>query len=330
MVRLLGNYKADNAGSQMFDANQTIIDAFISHLMRALQEVFPGTEKELASALERAARTALETLSNCDCPYHDLEHTILVTDAGLAIMRGRQLRQGDITPREWVQAVVALLFHDVGYVRGLLKDDREGSYVADASGRRVNTPASATDAALTPYHVNRGCLYVQDRFASDPVIDARAVAGYIEMTRFPVPGEMHYQETDTLAALVRAADLIGQMADPGYPVKQARLFAEFQETGEARRLGLNSAAELRATFPSFFYQQVYPYITSALDYLNLTRDGRLWSANLYNHLHGGAISLPERISQWAEMPEAELFMSDAEDDQSSDDTANKASMGARH
>jgi len=141
---------------------------------------------------------------------------------------------------------------------------------------------------------------------------------------------MHYQETDTLAALVRAADLIGQMADPGYPVKQARLFAEFQETGEARRLGLNSAAELRATFPSFFYQQVYPYITSALDYLNLTRDGRLWSANLYNHLHGGAISLPERISQWAEMPEAELFMSDAEDDQSSDDTANKASMGARH
>jgi hypothetical protein len=316
----------------MFDANQTVIDAFISHVLRGFHELYPGSEPPLASALERAARTALETLSNCDCPYHDLEHTILVTDAGLAILRGRQLRQGDITPREWLQAVVAMLFHDVGYVRGLLKDDREGSYVADGSGRRVNTPAAATDAALTPYHVNRGGLYVLDRFGNDPVIDARTVAAYIEMTRFPVPQEMHYQQTDTLAALVRAADLIGQMADPGYPVKQARLFAEFQETGEARRLGLTSAAELRATFPTFFYQQVYPYITTALDYLGLTREGRLWSANLYNHLHGGAVALPERISQWPEMPEARLQVSDTDPDEGpfDDDDAAHPPVVARH
>jgi len=309
----------------MFDANQTIIDAFISHLQRALSELYPGSEPELGAALERAGRTALETLSNCDCPYHDLEHTVLVTDAGLAILHGRQLRNGDLGSRDWLQAVVALLFHDVGYVRGLLKDDREGSYLADASGRRVNTPATATDAALTPYHVNRGCLFVLDRFGNDPVIDARTVAGYIEMTRFPVPTETHYQQIDTVAALVRAADLIGQMADPGYPVKQARLYAEFQETGEARRLGINSATELRSSFPTFFYQQVYPYVTAALDYLNLTWNGRLWAANLFHHLHGGAVSLPDRISQWAEMPEARLRMSDKD----SDDVPIQAHKGGK-
>jgi len=316
----------------MFDANQTIIDAFVSHLLRAHHELYPGSEPELAGALERAGRTALESLNNCDCPYHDLEHTILVTDAGMAILRGRQLRQGDVTARAWLQAIVAMLFHDVGYVRGLLKDDREGSYVADSSGRRVNTPATATDAALTPYHVNRGSLFVMDRFGNDPVIDARTVSGYIEMTRFPVPPDAHYQQIDTLAALVRAADLIGQMADPSYPVKQARLFAEFQETGEARRLGLTSAAELRATFPTFFYRQVYPYITCALDYLDLTRDGRLWSANLYHHLHGGAVALPDRISQWAEMPEAKLSMSeaDAEESPRQGRKPSKAGIAAGH
>jgi len=315
----------------MFDANQIIIDAFISHLLQALQDAYPGSEPELASGLERAARTALATLSNCDCPYHDLEHTLLVTDAGLAILRGRHLRHGDVGARDWLQAVVALLFHDIGYVRGLLKDDRGDSYVVDATGRRVNTPPSATDAALTPYHVNRGCLYVLDRFGNDAVIDARTVAGYIEMTRFPVPNEMHYQQTDTLAGLVRAADLIGQMADPSYPVKQARLFAEFQETGEARRLGLVSAAELRATFPSFFYQQVYPFITTALEYLGLTREGRLWSANLYNHLHGGAAALPERISQWPEMPEARLQVSEDDETQDRfDDDPDQPPLAARH
>lgn len=313
----------------MFDANQTIIDAFIGHLLRALHESYPGSETEIGNALERAARTALQTLANCDCPYHDLEHTLLVTDAGLAIFRGRQIRVGDMAARDWLQAVVAMLFHDVGYVRGLLKEDRDGNYVIDAAGRRVNMPPAATDAALTPYHVNRGCMYVLDRFANDPVIDARAVCGYIEMTRFPVPNEMHYQQTDTIAGLVRAADLIGQMADPGYPVKQARLFAEFQETDEARRLGLSSAAELRATFPTFFYKQVYPYITKALDYLDLTRDGRLWSANLYNHLHGGAVALPERISQWPEMPEARLQVTDMDTDEGPFDDEDSTAV-ARH
>jgi hypothetical protein len=309
-VGRLQRNQAGKAGIPMFDTKQTIIDAFVSHLLKSLQEQYPGSEPELAAALERAARTALETLSNCDCPYHDLEHTILVTDAGLCILRGRQLRHGDLGPRTWLQAVVAMLFHDVGYVRGLLRDDREGSYLADANGRRVNPPATATDAALTPYHVNRGALFVLERFSNDPMIDAHAVADYIEMTRFPVPTETHYQQLDTIAALVRAADLIGQMADPSYPVKQARLFAEFQETGEARRLGLGSAADLRASFPTFFYQQVYPYVTGALEYLGLTRDGRLWTANLFHHLHGGAVTLPERISQWAEMPEAKVIVTE--------------------
>ena len=294
----------------MFDATQTIIDAFISHLLKAFHDLYPGAEPELAAAVERAARTALETLCNCDCPYHDLEHTVLVTDAGLCILRGRQLRHGDLSPRTWLQAVAALLFHDIGYLRGLLKDDREGSYIADASGRRINPPETATDAALTPYHVTRGCLFVLERFGNDPVIDAHTVASYIEMTRFPVPKENHYQQLDTVAALVRAADLIGQMGDPGYPVKQARLFAEFQETGEARRLELRSAADLRASFPSFFYQQVYPYVTGALEYLNLTREGRLWTANLFHHLHGGTASHQERISQWAEMPESVVLTAD--------------------
>ncbi|MBX3705903.1 MAG: hypothetical protein KF911_04650 [Pseudomonadales bacterium] len=295
----------------MFDASQTIIDAFVGYLLRTLHEQHPGSDAEIGASLERTARTALDALNNCDCPYHDLEHTVLVTDAGLSILRGRQLRVGDLNARSWLQAVAAMLCHDVGYVRGLLKEDHEGSYVADISGRRVNTPATATDAALTPYHVNRGSLFVLERFDNDPMIDAHTVADYIEMTRFPVPHESHYQETDTLAALVRAADLIGQMGDPSYPVKQARLFAEFQETGEARRLGVTSASDLRTSFPTFFYQQVYPYVTTALDYLNLTREGRQWTANLFHHLHGSAASGSDRSSQWAEMPEARLFITDA-------------------
>lgn len=283
----------------MFDAQQTIADAFMTHLRRAFHEAFPEASLEQHAALERAARTALETLGNCDCAYHDLEHTVLVTDAGLSILRGRQMRLGDLEPDEWLHAVAGMLFHDIGYIRGLLREDHDGSYITDAMGHRVTTHATATDAALTPYHVARGCLYVRERFAGDPVLDGSRIAEHVAMTQFPVPSAPRFQDSGSLSALVRAADLIGQMADPAYPIKQARLFTEFQETGEANRLGLDSAADLRARFPTFFYAQVYPYITTALDYLSLTRDGRQWSANLYRHVHRDAGTLPERVSPWS-------------------------------
>ncbi len=269
----------------MFDANRVLIDAFVGSARAVYRETYPGLTPELDAGLERAARIALTTLRNCDCPYHDLEHTLMVTDAGIDILSGRQLARGDLPPATWLQAVVALLFHDLGYLRGLLREDRDGSYVADANGRRITPPEGATDAFMMPYHVSRGVMYVTERFAGDPVIDGATVASYIEMTRFPVPRESFYQQVDSVGALVRAADLIGQMADPNYPMKQARLFAELKETGEADRLGYANPAELRADFPTFFYGQVYPYLPAALDYLSRTQDGEQWIANLIRHLH---------------------------------------------
>lgn len=273
----------------MFDANRVLIEAFVDTLRRSYRELYPGLPAELDAGLERAARTALATVRRCDCPYHDLEHTLLVTDAGMAILRGRQIARGDLAPSSWLQAVVALLFHDLGYLRGLLRDDQAGAYLADPDGRRVTPPPGATDAFLTPYHVSRGSMYVTERLACDPVIDCAAVAAYIEMTRFPVPDDPFYQSLDSIGALVRAADLIGQMGDPNYPMKQARLFSELKETGDADRLGYSSPDVLRRDFPRFFYRQVYPYLPVALDFLHRTVEGEQWIANLIRHLHGDRI-----------------------------------------
>ena len=269
----------------MFNPNSTLIDAFVSHCIDRYREAYPNRDLGHEDVLDQAARTALETLLGCDCPYHDLEHTLLVTDVGQAILRGRLISQGDVSPHEWLHAIVALLFHDIGYVRGLLRDDEADSFLIDEEGSRITPPVGSTDAYLMPYHVNRSCMFIQERFAGDPNIDVSTVSSYIEMTRFPVPDDRHYQRVDTFAALVRAADLIGQMADPLYPKKLSRLFSEFVETGEADRLGYANSAELRAGFPEFFYSQVYPYITEGLRYLRKTQEGQQWIANLFHHVH---------------------------------------------
>lgn len=269
----------------MFNPNRTLIEAFVAHCIDRYQEAFPNRDLGHENVLDQTAHTALETLLGCDCPYHDLEHTLLVTDVGQTILRGRLISQGDVSPHEWVHAVIALLFHDIGYVRGLLRDDDADSFVIDDEGNRITPPVGSTDAYLMPHHVNRSCIFIRERFAGDPNIDVSTVASYIEMTRFPVPEDRHYQRVDNFAALVRAADLIGQMGDPLYPQKLSRLFSEFVETGEAERLHYANPAELRSGYPDFFYSQVYPYITEGLRFLRKTQEGQQWIANLFHHVH---------------------------------------------
>jgi hypothetical protein len=268
----------------MFNANRIVIDAFVADALQRYHAAFPSPEPGYEAVIEQAARTALETLLQCDCPYHDLQHTLLVADAGQTILHGRLISQGDVTQLDWIHALVAMLFHDIGYVRGLLRDDGDDSYIADAAGNRITLAIGSTDASLMPYHVARGCLFVQERFSHHPILDVDVIALHIDMTRFPVPSDSHFQKVDTFSGLVRAADLIGQMGDPAYDRKLAKLFTEFVETGEAERLGYHNALELKVGFPEFFYDQVYPYITEGLRFLRRTDEGQQWITSLFHRV----------------------------------------------
>lgn len=283
----------------MFDAQRLVTEAFVDHMIDAFRRAFPNSYPQLEGALEHACRSSLETLANTDAAYHNTNHTLLVTDVGQTILFGRIISQGDLTPEDWLHAIVAMLFHDIGYVRGSLKDDRSGDYLLNKDGQRLKPAPGATDACLTPYHVDRSRLYIEQRFATENLLDVSIISDYIEMTRFPVPDDAFYQRVGDLAGLVRAADLIGQLADPCYLQKLSLLYAEFCETGDAERMGYQNAGHLRSTYPAFFYQKVSPYITEGIRHLRKTHAGKAWIAQLYAHVfteqHQEQSFGPERI-----------------------------------
>src|SRR4029079_14476199 len=134
-----------------------------------------------------------------------------------------------------------------------------------------------------PYHVARSKLFVRERGATATLIrlDTAQIEANIEHTRFPVPEDERHESTDDFPGLVRAAVLIGQLADINYLRKQTALFDEFRETGMSNKLGYNSVADLRANYPDFFWKKVRPYIGDALRYLRVTQEGQQWIANLY-------------------------------------------------
>jgi hypothetical protein len=85
-----------------------------------------------------------------------------------------------------------------------------------------------------------------------------ACATHREHTRFPIPGEEQHAATDDFPGVLRAADLVGQLADINYLRKTAALFHEFHETGTSKLLKYSSAADLRANYPRFFLESRKP------------------------------------------------------------------------
>lgn len=267
----------------MLNPTTLLAEAFANHLDTYFRRMFGDEALSLATRVNMGARLTLEQIGNTDALYHDLQHTLMVSLVGQEIFRGRFLRMR-VTPDDWVHFTIALLCHDIGYIRGICPGDTATSFVIDEAGNRVTAPRGASDAFLTPHHVDRGKIFVRHRLRSSPDIDAERVANAIELTRFPVPESSDYQATDTEAGLVRAADLIGQLADPNYPQKQTALYWEFVETGVAEKLGYKSAADLAESYPAFYWQSVNPYIGPAVDYLLLTQEGKQWISNLHSHV----------------------------------------------
>jgi hypothetical protein len=280
----------------MFNPTQIVIGAFIGELRGMYERTYGMLEPSYPGIISFVAQLALENIANSDAAYHDVNHTIMVTLVGQEILRGRHISVGGVTPREWLYFIVSLLCHDIGYVRGICRDDGAGQYVTNMTGDRVSLPDGATDAAMTPYHVARSKLFVRERFGKVALshLDTLEIEANIEHTRFPVPKDELHAATDDFPGLLRAADLIGQLADINYLRKTAALFNEFRETGMNDMLKYKSAADLCENYPNFFWQQVRPYIGDALRYLRVTQDGQLWIAILYANVfsaeHGARLS----------------------------------------
>jgi hypothetical protein len=251
-------------------------------LTKDFRRIFGSAHNDDAERLGSAARATIECIARSDALYHNYEHTLQVTMVGRDILQGMMVSRR-IEPADYGHLIAACLLHDIGYVRGVLSGDTETEFVIDASGKKITLPRGASDAALTPYHVDRSKIFAFERLEKVPNLDAARVAAAIEMTRFPVPRDSR-RECGLEPRLVQAADFIGQLGDPLYARKANALYCEFEEIGMNRQLGYSSPADIIEKYPAFFWNSVSEHLDDGIKYLNMTTSGRQWIANLHHHI----------------------------------------------
>jgi hypothetical protein len=236
--------------------------------------------------LGEVATEILMAIARSDAAYHNLEHTIQVALVGQEILQGKHRCEGNVTPDDWLHFLLALLCHDIGYIKGICQGDRpdENRFVTGEGSGCITLAPTATGASLTPFHVDRGKQFIAERFANHPKIDVTRLQRYIELTRFPVPNDEAHRCTLDYPGLTRAADLIGQLSDPNYLVKIPALFEEFAEIGSNQALGYRQPSDLRAGYPKFYWNVVSQYVHHGIRYLEITLEGKPVLENLYTNL----------------------------------------------
>ena len=134
----------------MFDSMTLIVGAVTRRLVARYRRVFGRREPDHAGAIATAARVALERIGTSDAPYHDLDHTVMVALLGTDLLRGREIAEV-VTPDDWLHTTVALLCHDVGYVRGACRGDTATEVVVDlrAPGCRRRAAPRTRGSRLT-------------------------------------------------------------------------------------------------------------------------------------------------------------------------------------
>ncbi len=270
----------------MFNATEILIDAFVNQIREGYRRTYGCLKIDYQDIIAWVGNMALENIANSDALYHNVEHSVLVTLVGQEILRGKHIREGGVSSEDWLHCIISLVCHDIGYVKGVCRQDREAEnlYATGKNGQMITLHPGASDASLTLYHVDRAKLFTDERFGGHTLIDSEVIKSNIELTRFPVPTADDHQGTSSFADVVRAADLIGQLSDPRYLRKITSLFYEFEETGMNKVLGYKTPADLRNNYPKFYWNGVYPYIKDALRYLSLTQQGKQIVANLYSNV----------------------------------------------
>jgi hypothetical protein len=245
----------------MFHAVDTQVPGEVEIQVQSLYlKLFPNAER---SFVPRSFEWFLQCFGGhfadyqaVDALYHDVEHTLQGTLCLARLLYNRHRAQAEpvLTERMFQLAILAILFHDTGYLKK--RSDTEG-----------------TGAKYTPIHVGRSVAFAREFLLKKGFPDAEIqfIQNLISCTgvnadlgSIPFASEVER----ILGCALTTADLLGQMAARDYVEKLPVLYQEFAEAarfhggGKTTRYVFKSPEELMRNTPAFWENYVLPKINN--------------------------------------------------------------------
>ena len=212
----------------------------------------------------------------CDTRYHDLEHTLRLLPPFCQIAVALSKKHTEtILPRDLELGLIAVFLHDSGYIRK--KGDRSGTG-AKYTFRHIDRSVDFASRYLSCLGYRK-----QDLMRVEHMIKCTGIKPKLEQINFTSEG------CRLLGYALGTADLLSQMADPGYLNNLPLLFLEFQEAynyegpeqlQEMEIQPFKSCEDLIRKIP-FFFKKVVQKRLEDMDALYLLLDDPETGRNSY-------------------------------------------------
>ncbi|MDX9873730.1 MAG: hypothetical protein RBS88_02385 [Spongiibacteraceae bacterium] len=222
--------------------------------------------RTLFTDFERLYRGDYPGFFACDTDYHDMHHVLHVTLAAVRLMDGYDQShdaEEQLGPDLMLLGIAVALFHDSGYIRR--RGDTRHDHGAEYTRIHVSRSARFLDEYLPRIGMGWGSA-----------LAARLVhyTGYeFEPSSIDLP-DSRYR---ALGALIGTADVMAQMADPGYLRKcRDHLYREFELAGLAGNKTGTGCEQVR-------YVSAIDLLRQTPEFMRRTLDQRL--DRLFDGLH---------------------------------------------
>mmetsp|Transcript_10796 Transcript_10796/g.15810 ORF Transcript_10796/g.15810 Transcript_10796/m.15810 type:complete len:298 (+) Transcript_10796:38-931(+) len=271
-----------------------VTEVLTTHFRKSLKNYYHASyghlKGEYAEIISWVAGIALELTARSDALFHDCYHCMQVSFVGQAMIRGMHIKKGGVSPEKWLHITIALLLCNIGFVRGICKeDDLNNNLFATGEGDEIITiPEGSTDAALAKYSSKRSQLFIKERFGNHTLINADEISKYMDLAIYPISKE-YVLSDDPIANLVRSAQLVGQISHSRWLQRVAQLYYEYEENQSHKILGYTCPGDLKRHYPKYFWNTIYPIVKQDLVYLEMTQTGKqflsLLMANVFTLEH---------------------------------------------
>jgi hypothetical protein len=178
--------------------------------------------------------------------YHDVDHFLASVEVCIDIYNhGVQNNIINKNHNEFFCAVVAALYHDIGFIK-----------------HKDFDPVDGTGAQFINSHVSRGCSFIYENFEDTLTKKERhRICSLIAVTDYFKKNESSVIPVDYVAACVALGDWLSQMGDELYVEKLANLYEEFNEFQNKHQLVMyTSFYDLINKTPNFWNNLVKPLL----------------------------------------------------------------------
>ncbi len=200
--------------------------------------------------VELAFEGRLPGYQNLQAPYHNRFHTLEVAVCASRLLHGLHAAGIALHPRAIDAAILAALFHDIGYLKAVSEN-------------------GGTGAQFTVEHVSRSVAFVERGLAAlDAELRRWIVDAVLATDHRMMPSNWNCAtaESELAARVAATADIVGQMASREYLERLLFLYYEFREAGVGGFKDLHDLLEKTMSFYQTTRKRLFDHLGGTVDY----------------------------------------------------------------